>query len=92
MENASFGATICAERNAVWHAIATGRRRFLACVVITRGPEPGSPCGMCRQVLHEFATELPILLVAHDGEERGRRLTGLGALLPDAFRASSLVE
>lgn len=87
VENASYGGAICAERNAVWHAVATGRRRFAACVVITRGPEPGAPCGMCRQVLAEFEQDLPILLVAATG---ARELATLSALLPRAFRPSSL--
>ncbi len=87
VENASFGATICAERNAVWHAVATGRRRFLACVVVTRGPDPGAPCGMCRQVLAEFAADLPILLATETG---ARKVSTLATLLPEAFGAAQL--
>ncbi len=93
VENASYGGTICAERNAVWHAVASGQRRFSACVVVTRGPNPGAPCGMCRQVLVEFEADLPILLVAWDdtaGHEAARRHATLSGLLPDAFRPSAL--
>ena len=94
VENASFGGTICAERNAIWHAVALGRRAFTACVVVTHGAVPGSPCGMCRQVLAEFAGDLPILLVGRDatsGVETARRVVSLAALLPEAFGPKSLI-
>lgn len=90
VENASFGATICAERNAVLHAVAIGLRAFRACVVVTQGPEPAFPCGMCRQVLSEFARELPILLV---GESTGaRRVVMLSQIFPASFGADDLAH
>ena len=89
VENASYGATICAERNAIGAMIAAGEAEPIACAVVTGGPKPGSPCGMCRQVLYEFAADMPIALVA----EGARRDTTLATLLPDGFllkrRASS---
>ena len=55
VENASFGLSICAERNAVWKAVSEGERDFVA-VAVTAGTAGGaSPCGACRQVLQEFA-------------------------------------
>ncbi len=88
VENASYGATICAERGAIMAAVARGIRSFDACVVMTRGPEPAHPCGMCRQVLYEFSPELPILLVA---ESTGQRtLVRLNEILPGAFGPRSL--
>jgi cytidine deaminase len=94
VENASYGATICAERSAVAAMIAAGDRDPVACVVVTASPgkaggAPAAPCGICRQVLSEFASELKILLVRED--ERGsrvvaRKTTHLGSLLPQAFR------
>ncbi|GAC1554445.1 MAG: cytidine deaminase [Polyangiales bacterium] len=90
VENASYGGTICAERGAVVAAVASGHRRFVACGVVTPGPAPGSPCGFCRQVLAEFATDLPILLVSATSD--ARRLTTLATLLPDAFGAASLPD
>jgi cytidine deaminase len=60
VENASFGLSICAERNAVWKALSEGEREFVA-VAVTAGRSGGaSPCGACRQVLHEFAPDLVV--------------------------------
>jgi cytidine deaminase len=80
VENASSGLTVCAERVAVWKAVSEGERAFDALVVVT---EPGSmPCGACRQVLSEFATDMPILIA--DTQGRGW-LTSLQELLPKPF-------
>lgn len=88
VENASYGGTICAERGAVMSAVARGKKNWVALVVSTQGPEPAFPCGMCRQVLNEFAPELPILLVARVGG--ARRLVRLNELLPGAFGPANL--
>ena len=87
VENASYGLTICAERAAVFQAVAAGHRDFTALAISLSGA--GSPCGACRQVLHEFAPQLPLLL----GDENGTlvRLTSLAELLPEAFGPESLV-
>jgi cytidine deaminase len=86
VENASYGATICAERSAIAQMIASGDDKPVACAVATGGASPGSPCGICRQVLVEFARDMPVVLVSitDDGHEV-RRDTSLAALLPDAF-------
>lgn len=83
VENASYGLTICAERNAAFHAVAEGCREFVAVAVHTPLDPPGSPCGACRQVLAEFGPKMTVLLVG-----RGSRLvrTSLPKLLPSAFR------
>lgn len=88
VENASYGATLCAERSAVAAMVAAGSTEPVACAVVTVGPRPGSPCGICRQVLSEFAEDLVLFLVAEDarGKITARRRVRLGALLPDAFR------
>jgi cytidine deaminase len=91
VENASYGLSICAERNAVVQMVAAGERDPVALVVVTRGPIIGTPCGACRQTLAEFALELPIRLMT-EGDVAGARTTTLGALLPEAFRADSLGE
>ena len=65
IENASYPAAICAERTALVKAVSEGHREFSQLVVVTR--DGGAPCGVCRQMLFEFAPELPITLVRLDG-------------------------
>lgn len=82
VENASIGATVCAERTAVGNAVCAGDRRFDALCVVTDAEPPAAPCGICRQVLAEFGTDLPILMANERGE---REFTTLDDLLPRAF-------
>ncbi|MGI8588502.1 MAG: cytidine deaminase [Chloroflexia bacterium] len=86
IENASYGLTCCAERVAVFAAIAAGVRRFgtLAVVAGEPGAVPSTPCGACRQVLAEFAPDLRVLL-AGPGASGPVLLTGLDELLPHPF-------
>jgi cytidine deaminase len=82
VENASFGLTNCAERVAVGTAVAAGERRFTAIAVASRGGV--SPCGACRQVLAEFAPDLPIVMI--DSEKPGEmHFATLDQLLPGRF-------
>lgn len=82
IENASFGLSICAERNAIWKAVSEGVRAFEA-VAVTAGPKHGaSPCGACRQVLHEFAPDLWVIWRNGRGGLVKKRL---GRLLDSAF-------
>ncbi len=80
IENSSYGLTNCAERTAVFKAVSEGERKILAVAVSTENA--GSPCGACRQVLVEFAGDVPVYLV--DGDGNGRETT-LYQLLPDHF-------
>ncbi len=82
VENASYGATVCAERTAVGNAIVNGERNPVAMVIITDADHPIAPCGICRQVLAEFCDDIPILLIDGSGN---RRLTSLIELLPLQF-------
>ena len=87
VENAAYPATICAERAAVATAVTRGVRSFRALVIATEGESPASPCGMCRQVLMEFAPELAVVSVTSSGAEA--RWT-MAELLPHAFTPTSL--
>jgi len=60
VENLSFGLTICAERAAVFAAVAAGETQFEAIAVVADSVQPVTPCGACRQVLAEFSAHLPI--------------------------------
>lgn len=81
VENASYGLTICAERNAVAAAVAAGVRGFRRLVVVAECDPPVAPCGACRQVLFEFGPDLVIDGVGPGGT---RRWT-LAELLPEGF-------
>lgn len=86
VENASYSVTCCAERVALYSAVAAGARDFRRLVVVAGGPTP-HPCGACRQALSEFAPDdLPITVVADGGKRH--RFT-LGELLPKPFRMES---
>lgn len=74
IENASYGLTVCAERNAIFAAVSADKRRFRALALITQklpGLAFNSPCGACRQVMSEFmAPDTPILVAVLDGTKR----------------------
>lgn len=83
VENASYGLTVCAERCAVFAAVAAGDTKdYDAIAIVIDGPELPSPCGACRQVLWEFSPETRVLLATTGGL---RKSTTLRELLPDAF-------
>lgn len=88
IENASLGLSICAERVAVFAAVSRGEKVYRALAIVTGTEEPTPPCGACRQVLREFADDLPIYLA---GKPKAIRITRLPDLLPDAFGPSAPV-
>jgi cytidine deaminase len=83
VENAAFGASICAERVALPQAVTAGVREFVALAVAGEGEGPCTPCGACRQVLHEFAPDLVVIVADPSG--RPQRLVLGRDLLPYAF-------
>ncbi len=85
VEIASFGATNCAERTAVWKAVSEEGGLEIAKIAITSDePDYIYPCGICRQVLAEFADdEMEIIVTKKNGEYKAERF---GDVLPNAFR------
>lgn len=82
VENVSYGLTICAERNAIFQAVAHGELELKGIAIAVPTGKFPSPCGACRQVIHEFAVDCPVILINGLGEIRE---TSLKTLLPDAF-------
>jgi cytidine deaminase len=89
VENASYGLTICAERNAVFQAVSRGRGplSIRAVVVYTPTAEPTAPCGACRQVINEFG---PNALVVSTCSGPDSLESSLEQLLPKAFGPGNL--
>jgi cytidine deaminase len=90
VENASYGGTTCAERNAIAAAVVAGERQFLALLVYTPQPRLTPPCGICRQVIAEFFT--PDAPIASCNHVDALQQWSLGELLPAAFTPTYLAE
>ena len=90
VENASYGLSVCAERNALFGAVAAGGKKLrIKCVVVyTPTRTATAPCGACRQVIHEFGPAARVISICagHDHLD-----VSLGALLPGAFGPQDLV-
>lgn len=83
VENATYGATSCAERTAIGTAVASGKTTFVALCVFVKADSPVGPCGICRQVLAEFCDDLPVLMATTAGQYE---FVGLDELLPHRFK------
>lgn len=81
VENASYSMTICAERNAVFQAIANGERNYAAIAIYVDSDLSFPPCGACRQVLSEFANDLVVII----SNRVNSNDTTLSKLLPERF-------
>jgi cytidine deaminase len=88
VENAAFSPSICAERAALPAAIVAGARDLLALAVVGDGDGPCTPCGVCRQVLYEFAPDLLVIAAGTTGEP-ARYVLGRD-LLPEGFGPARL--
>ena len=81
VENSSYGLTVCAERNAIFHAVASGCRTFQALAITGDSAEFTMPCGACRQVMAEF--KIPYVVITKPDDTY--RVIELVDLLPHAF-------
>ena len=82
VENAVYPAGICAERSAIFHAVAEGHTHFRRIVIAGKSEDFCVPCGVCRQVMREFSTDLEIICLNGRGEETAFTLE---ELLPHSF-------
>lgn len=82
VENASYGLSMCAERNAVAKAVSEGARDFEAIAVCADTTGPVTPCGACRQVLSEFSPSMRVIMAGRSGKAR---TAALDRLLPESF-------
>jgi cytidine deaminase len=87
VENAVYPASVCAERVAIFKAVSEGHRDFAAIAIATRNG--GTPCGICRQVMHEFAPSMRVYLIS--GDDVVAEYT-VADLLPYGFGPDDLVE
>ena len=90
VENSSYGATSCAERSAIAAMVSAGGYGFTELLVVTDTPEGCPPCGICRQVLTEFASNLQKVKIHIATTEGQIKTTTLDKLLPEAFGRSHL--
>lgn len=86
IENASYGLTICAERVAIFQAIAAGEKSITALAVVADAALPVAPCGACRQVMAEFGVDTVVMATTR-GESRTLKLNDL---LPQAFSSNDI--
>lgn len=86
VENASYGLTICAERNAIFAAVARAIKKFRAVAVVADGEVMPYPCGACRQVLSEFCGPETPVYIASIRKPADIKSTTMGELLPHAFK------
>ena len=82
VENATYGLTVCAERSAIFRAIADGRRAFTRIAIVADTGEPTPPCGACRQLLWEFCGDIEVILANLDRTTARYRMSDL---LPKPF-------
>ena len=90
VENASYGLTVCAERNCISHAVINGEQSFQMIVIYTEQDKLTPPCGACRQVIAEFFEQsAPVIAVNHKNEQQ---VWSVAQLLPNAFTPKDLLD
>lgn len=88
VENAAYSLVNCAERTAIFSAIAAGKTKFAKLAVVCDTPRPGSPCGACRQVINEFCSKDMEIVLGNLGDDI--EVTNIEKLLPGAFGPEDL--
>ncbi|UQS81530.1 cytidine deaminase [Bombilactobacillus folatiphilus] len=90
IENASYGLTNCAERTAIFQAVANGCQDFQALLITGQTGGPIAPCGACRQVISEFCDpQMPVILTNQAGAQQQ---VSVAQLLPGAFSTGDLAD
>lgn len=89
IENVSYGATVCAERVAIWKAVSDGEMEFEAIAVIGPGGKEGYPCALCRQVMVEFGLDWLVISGDSKGDYLGEQV--LRDLVPYPFTPDALL-
>lgn len=90
VENASYGLTVCAERNCIAQAVIQGEQTFTSMVIFTKQEKLTPPCGACRQVIVEFfEPSAKIMATNHLGQQK---IWTVQQLLPDAFTPKDLLD
>ncbi|MCQ3035243.1 MAG: cytidine deaminase [Bacilli bacterium] len=90
VENAVYSLTVCAERNAIFHAMMEGKKKedFVALAVVCDTKRPGSPCGSCRQVISELMPKDTRIVLGN--LKCDMKVTSIDELLPYAFTKEDL--
>ncbi len=83
VENVSYGATICAERNAIFKAVSEGKRKFTKIAIASGSDDYTCPCGLCLQVMQEFMPEGEVIM---GGKDKPIKKLKMKELLPTTFK------
>ncbi len=89
VENAAYSPTICAESSAIVKAVSEGEREYAAVAVISDSEDFTSPCGVCRQRIYEFGSDIDVIMANKKGEYKVYKIS---ELLPEGFNKDSLTK
>lgn len=88
VENASFGLSLCAERNAITTAVTEGMKKIKLLVITGNTEKPVSPCGACRQVISEFADDKTVIILSN--HKKDYKICSIEDLLPYHFKSDDM--
>jgi cytidine deaminase len=89
VESSSYGLSMCAERIALWKAIASGKTKFKKIAIVSDAVDFCPPCGACRQVMLELAGDIDIYMTNRNGDVKKEKLS---SLLPQAFTSKTMSD